>query len=478
MVFSSTLFLGLFLPLFLTLYYVVPNRWRSRMILLGSYCFYAWWRIDFVFLFAAVTYFAYWVSLRMEATENRLLKQRWLTFGVVLNLATLGYFKYFDFGVRSLNAALGEFGVAPLDAWSVILPIGISFYIFHTISYLIDIYRKDAPVPESFWDFAAFVALFPHLVAGPVLRYKNLAEQFAFRTYTWDKFNEGSVRFAVGFCKKVLIADSIAPLADIAFAHPNPTLAESWLGVLAYTAQLYFDFSGYSDMAIGLALMMGFRFLENFHHPYTSRSITEFWRRWHISLSNWLRDYLYIPLGGNRKGRVRTYINLFLTMLLGGLWHGANGTFVLWGAWHGTWLAVERWISEKRGLKGALTSPYPRLIALPFTSLLAIIGWVLFRAPDMKVAVDVYAGMLGFHGLSLRDLTSWQLQNFPLAMLLVAWVIIYVAPHAQKRLGGDESVVWAGRMHPALQAGLGVLFLIGVSKMIAQSFSPFLYFQF
>ena len=477
MVFSSSIFLSLFLPLFLTLYYLTPPSWRSRVILIGSYTFYAWWRVDFVVLFAGVTYFAYWVSLRMEATESVAIKQRWLAFGVTANLLTLGYFKYFDFGVRSLNAAMVQAGFAPFEVWAVILPIGISFYIFHTISYLIDIYRKDAPVPASFWDFAAFVALFPHLVAGPVLRYKNLAEQFASRTHTWEKFNEGAIRFAVGFCKKVLIADSIAPVADIAFTHPDPTFMESWLGVLAYTAQLYFDFSGYSDMAIGLALMMGFRFLENFRHPYISRSITEFWRRWHISLSNWLRDYLYIPLGGNRKGRRRTYINLFLTMLLGGLWHGANWTFILWGAWHGGWLAIERWIAEKRGLQGAV-SPYPRMIAMPLTLLLAMIGWVLFRAPDMEAARQVYRGMLGLHGFALSDTVAWQITPFQLAMLVIAWGVIYIAPLAQKRLGGDESQAWAGRMALPLQLALGGLFVIGISKMIAQSFSPFLYFQF
>lgn len=477
MVFSSTIFLSLFLPLFLSIYYLTPFRYRSRVILAGSYLFYGWWRIDFVALFAVVTFFAYWVSLRMEATDSIPHKQRWLTFGVVANLLTLGYFKYFDFGVRSLNAAFVEAGFMPFEAWAVILPIGISFYIFHTISYLIDIYRKDAPVAESFWDFAAFVALFPHLVAGPVLRYKNLAEQFHERTHTWAKFNEGAIRFAVGFSKKVLIADSIAPVADIAFTHSNPTFVESWIGVLAYTAQLYFDFSGYSDMAIGLALMMGFRFLENFRHPYISQSITEFWRRWHISLSNWLRDYLYIPLGGNRKGRVRTYINLFLTMLLGGLWHGANWTFILWGAWHGGWLAIERWIAEKRGIKGTL-SPYPKLIAMPFTLLLAMIGWVLFRAPDMSAALEVYSGMLGHHGFGISDEVAWQLQPFQLAMLMIAWAVIYTTPILQKRLGGEDSDVWAGRMALPLQLGLCVLLVIGISKMIAQSFSPFLYFQF
>ncbi|MBY0354626.1 MAG: MBOAT family protein [Rickettsiales bacterium] len=478
MVFSSSIFLSIFLPLFLCVYYLASASWRSRVILIGSYTFYAWWRVDFVALFAAVTYFAYAVSLRMEATDDIRLKQRWLTFGVIANLLTLGYFKYFNFGVQSFNILLAEFGIGPWQFAHVILPIGISFYVFHTISYLVDIYRKDAPLPRSFWDFAAFVALFPHLIAGPVLRYKNLAEQFAHRQHSWALFNEGAIRFALGFCKKVLIADSLAPLADVMFAQTHPTLVESWLGILAYTAQLYFDFSGYSDMAIGLALMMGFRFLENFRHPYLSRSITEFWRRWHISLSNWLRDYLYIPLGGNRKGRRRTYINLFLTMLLGGLWHGANITFVLWGAWHGFWLAFERWRSEKTGTNPAHVSPYPSVIALPLTALFVIIGWVLFRAPDIHVAMDLYAGLLGQHGYAIRDSVGWQVDNFERSMLLIGWLLMFVSPWMQQRLGGDDSVRWAGAMRWPLQTVVCLLFMMAICKMIAQSFSPFLYFQF
>ena len=303
MVFSSAIFLMLFLPLFLAIYYIVPWRFKSLVILLGSYAFYAWWRVDFVLLFGVVTFFSYFVSLKIVAANNDKLKKRWLTVGIVGDLGVLGYFKYANFGVDSLNTALISAGFEPFSIAHVILPIGISFYIFQAVSYLIDIYRGDADLADDFLDFAAFIALFPQLIAGPVLRYKDIAHQFHGRTHTWSKFNEGAVRFSMGFCKKVLIADTIAPVADMMFAVADPSFAESWLGILAYAAQLYFDFSGYSDMAVGLGLMMGFRFMENFNHPYISRSITEFWRRWHISLSSWLKDYLYVPLGGNRKGR-------------------------------------------------------------------------------------------------------------------------------------------------------------------------------
>lgn len=329
MVFSSNIFLFAFLPLFLLCYYLTPWRAKSGLILVFSYLFYAWWRPDFLGLLVGVTLVSYGFALAMGNTHDETRRYRLLTTGVTLNLLALGYFKYANFGIDSLNVALIGLGFQSIEFTHVLLPIGLSFYIFHAISYLVDIYRREAPPARNLIDFAAFIALFPHLVAGPVLRYHLLAEQFRSRTHSLDRFARGCVVFMIGFCKKVLIADSVSPLADAAFAAPLPTLADAWLGAVAYTIQLFFDFSGYTDMAIGLALMIGFVFPENFNDPYISRSITEFWKRWHMSLSNWLREYLYVSLGGNRKGLVRTYVNLFLTMLLGGLWHGANWTFVL-----------------------------------------------------------------------------------------------------------------------------------------------------
>jgi alginate O-acetyltransferase complex protein AlgI len=475
MVFSSPVFLMLFLPVFLVIYYILPWRAKSLVILLGSYAFYAWWRLDFLVLFFGATYWSYWTSLRMIKASTARLKKKWLTIGVVGNLSTLGYFKYANFGVDSFNTALQSFGMSPaITGWeAVILPIGISFYIFQAVSYLIDVYRGDAEVADSFLDFAAFIALFPQLIAGPVLRYKDIAHQFHERTHTWDKFNEGALRFFTGFCKKVLIADTLAVVADMMFALDAPTMAESWLGILAYSAQLYFDFSGYSDMAIGLGLMMGFYFPENFNHPYISRSITEFWRRWHISLSSWLKDYLYIPLGGNRKGVKRTYINLLLTMVLGGLWHGANWTFVLWGAWHGGILALERAFSGKS------SNPYPRLIALPLTFVMVMIGWVLFRATSVTAAFEMYAGMVGSNGYGLTHATLWQITPLHWVTLLAAYAIVFFAP---KLYGENHREVmepsWAAHLTKKRQLVFSLLMVIAVMKMVAQSFSPFLYFQF
>jgi alginate O-acetyltransferase complex protein AlgI len=471
MVFSTHLFLFVFLPLFLGLYYLIPFRHRSLLILLASYVFYGWWRPDFLGLFFGVTLLSYLAGLGVARARTRRAARLALGVGVVGNLAALAYFKYFNFGVDSLNAVFARVGLPTFSAWEVVLPIGLSFYIFQAISYVVDVYRQDAPPARNFWDLSAFIALFPQLIAGPVLRYKDLAHQFEARTHSFERFSEGALRFMVGFCKKVLIADGVAGLADRAFATPDPTAAEAWLGALAYTVQLYFDFSGYSDMAIGLGLMMGFRFMENFNHPYLSRSITEFWTRWHISLSSWLRDYLYIPLGGNRGGQSRTYVNLMLVMLLGGLWHGANWTFVVWGAWHGLFLAVERFLGARK-----LWAPLPAPVAVAKTMLIVIVGWVFFRATDVGAAWTTLQGMAGVNGFALGEAFSWTLTGLELATLALGLGLIYLAPWWRGLLWRLPEVRQGTlqRVHLLILP----LFVLGILRLSAQSFSPFLYFQF
>ena len=295
-----------------------------------------------------------------------------------------------------------------------------------------------------------------------------------------DQFSSGAYRFMLGFAKKVLIADSVAPLADSAFALENPTTADAWIGILAYTVQLYFDFSGYSDMAIGLGKMMGFKFIENFNNPYISRSITEFWQRWHISLSTWLRDYLYIPLGGNRKGKTRTYINLMLTMVLGGLWHGANWTFVLWGFWHGGIMAVERAIAGKNPRKGDQKSFYS-LAALPMlalTFLFVIIGWVLFRAESVSDAFNLYQAMFSVTGLlsgeGFSDVLTWQIEGLSIVTLIIGLFLIFAVPILELRTGFSVK----NSRHIAMQIFSLAIFILAVIKLTASSYSPFLYFQF
>ena len=366
MVFSSETFLFLFLPLFLALYYLTPFRYRSALILAGSWTFYGWWRIDFLGLLILTTLWTYLFGRLIAANLGTRRATLACALGTAGCLGVLGVFKYLNFFIDSFAALLGTDAAGLGIHWHLILPIGVSFYVFQSISYLVDVYRRDASATVNFFDFAAFISLFPQLVAGPILRFKDLEDQFRDRTHTAAKFADGMALFALGLAKKVLIADSLAPLADLAFSTPDPSALLAWLGALAYTLQLYFDFSGYSDMAIGLGLMMGFRFMQNFDTPYISASITEFWRRWHISLSVWLRDYLYIPLGGNRISERRTYINLMTVMVLGGLWHGANWTFVIWGFWHGGWLALERWMGW---------SMRPRTLArVGFTMLLVLLG--------------------------------------------------------------------------------------------------------
>ncbi|MGF1911725.1 membrane-bound O-acyltransferase family protein [Vibrio kasasachensis] len=391
--------------------------------------------------------------------------KRWLIIAVFGNLSTLAYFKYADFGINSLNSLLNSIDAAPLPLANVILPIGISFYIFQAISYVIDVYRKDVPVTERLVDFAAFIALFPQLIAGPVLRYKDIADQFSSREHNFKIFSEGVLLFMIGFAKKVLIADSVSSLADAGFALSEPSFIDAWLSALAYSIQLYFDFSGYSDMACGLGLMMGFRFVQNFNKPYVSLSITEFWRRWHISLSTWLRDYLYIPLGGSRGGSLLTYRNLLLTMLLGGLWHGANWTFVFWGALHGTALAIER-------LTGWATSTNKLLLRYSVTMLIVIVGWISFRAENMSQALGYYQVMFDLTQLSSISL---QLEMSARSLFFLIIGVAYILWENIDQRGKNFRLPVLQPLKPILIAGL---FGLAISKLIASAYSPFLYFQF
>ncbi len=472
MVFSSNVFLAVFLPVFLAVYYAVPTRWRSYVIAIASYLFYGWWRPDFVILMWISTVVDYTAGRRIIAARERGERGKsWLLTSLFVNLGLLAYFKYANFGIDTLNTLLGATGADPVRWTAVVLPVGISFYTFQTMSYTIDVYREKAPPVKSFRDFMCYVAMFPQLVAGPIVRYNSIAEQLHTREHSLAQFSEGCRRFMIGFCKKVLIADSVAPLVDAAFSLPEPTMADAWLGALAYTVQLYFDFSGYSDMAIGLGLMMGFRFMENFNHPYISRNITEFWQRWHISLSTWLRDYLYIPLGGNRHGERRTYVNLALVMLLGGLWHGANWTFIVWGAWHGSILALERRFTTKKG--GRRVAPR---MPIPVVMTLVILGWIVFRADDLGTAWAFYGAMVGLHGLGLSAAMAWQVTGWSLVMLGVGGVMVYVGPSWRRRL---EALTAPDRIRLARAELLFIpLFALALLRLGAQSYTPFLYFQF
>jgi len=465
MLFASGIFLYYFLPLFLAVYYLTPGRWRSWVISAFSYVFYGWWRPDFVLLM--------WASTALDFTCGKGIGRdraagrdgrRWVWVSCVGNLGALAYFKYANFGIDTLNTLLASYGRGSIPWTNVILPVGISFYTFQTLSYTVDVYRRHAQPVQSFRDFACYVSMFPQLVAGPIVRYRSVAEQLQQRTHTLAKFSAGVMMFQAGMVKKVLLADTFAVAADRAFgASQGLTMLEAWIGALAYTFQIYFDFSGYSDMAIGLGLMIGFRFPINFDRPYIARSVTEFWRRWHISLSSFLRDYLYIPLGGNRGSPLRTYFNLCLTMLLGGLWHGAAWTFIAWGAYQGFWLVLER-LSGKRSLYAFLPRPLETLV----TFVIVVFGWVLFRAASLPQALEYMATMVGLrsgpYGAVLAEFDHTQLLAF-----LVGPLVVYGFRTSQARVA-ELRTPWV--------VVVTLFFLLALVHLHRAAHVPFLYFQF
>ena len=472
MVFSSYAFLFAFLPAVLGLYYLCPPRWRNAFLVPVGCAFYSWWRPDFLALLLISLLVDFWCGQRIAATTGR-ARRGYLVLSLAVQLSLLGYFKYANFGIANLNALLTALGIGALEWPTVVLPIGISFYTFKTMSYTIDVYRGEVRAQRSLTNFACFLTLFPEFVAGPIVRYSVLADQLERREHHLERFALGVLGFQIGLAKKVLIADRVAPLADAAFGasaagEPLGTGA-AWIGLLAYACQIYFDFSGYSDMAIGLGRMLGFEFPINFDAPYRAQSITEFWRRWHITLSTWLRDYLYISLGGNRRGRARTYVNLAATMLLGGLWHGAAWNFVAWGAWHGGLLAAER-AAGKRAYWNAL----PAAARVAATFLLVLVGWVFFRAPTLAAAVEHLSCMVG---LASAPQASSGLLPTPsaLAALAVALALVFAAPTTQALLARPQP---SSAGLTALTAWAGVCFAAAMCQVLAQSYSPFLYFQF
>jgi len=461
MIFASPIFLFWFLPFVLLAYCALPRQARNLLLLITSYVFYGWWRFDFAVLMvisSLVDFFAAQYIERPTTTQRR--RKFALIASLTANLGLLAYFKYANFGIETLNALLEAAGHEPVRWMRVMLPVGISFYTFQTLSYTLDVYRGEVKATRDILAFSTFVALFPQLVAGPIVRYADIADQLKERTITFDSISRGAFLFIIGFEKKILLADIVAPLADRVFALSDPSTAEAWIGAFAYTLQLYFDFSGYSDMAIGLGLLIGFTFPINFDSPYKSESITEFWRRWHVSLSTWLRDYLYVPLGGNRMGPRRTYINLALTMLLGGLWHGANWTFIVWGAWHGGLLAFERAIGKR-----PLYSGLPKPIRIGFTFVLVILGWIVFRAESIESATTTWAALFG---ITERSGIRTHPNDLQWAVLGIGSILAFFAPTSQ-RLAQKPNFIWVL---------LALLFPVAILQLMFAHYSPFLYFQF
>ena len=462
MIFSSYSFLFLFLALVLLSYYSSAKSWRNAVLLFFSFIFYGWTRPDYCLLLAISIGLSHISAKKMMAASGR-KKKGWLTVGVAGNLGLLTYFKYSGMLTTWFSVLGNQFGVRPgsLPILDVALPIGISFYVFQAISYLVDVYRGEAKEARNFVAFATYIALFPQLIAGPIVRYRSIADQLNERVHSWDRFFVGSRFFAMGLIKKVMIADTLALGVPLAFGNPDPSTYESWLGVLSYSFQIYYDFSAYSDMAVGLGLFFGFNFPQNFNSPYKATSITDFWRRWHISLSSWLRDYLYLPLGGNRKGRRRTYVNLMIVMALGGLWHGASIVFLIWGLWHGSLLALERALPKKHPV---FRMPPP--LARAFVFLLVCVGWVPFRATSFQQMLIILKSMF-IPNFSVAEMLPVS-PEAPLTLILCAPFIFLCA---------NSWTLLKNRSTLAVTRDI-VAFWISIVVVLVYSGSPFLYFQF
>jgi alginate O-acetyltransferase complex protein AlgI len=468
MVFTTHIFVFYFLPVFLLVYFNLPFRWRNLWITGASYVFYGWWQPWFVCLMMFTTVMDFiWGKVITRPGATPVQRRLAVAACVATNLTFLGFFKYYMFSAETLNQLLAAVGAEPFRVLRVVLPIGISFYTFHSLTYIIDLYRGHARPAKSFTDFSAFVALFPDLVAGPIIRYKTLAAQLAFREHTLQRFASGITLFILGFGKKILLANTCGHVADAVFNAVNPCALDAWVGVLAYAFQIYFDFCGYSDMAVGLGRMLGFEFLKNFDAPYLAESITDLWRRWHISLSSVLRDYLYFPLGGNRLGPTRTYVNLLVVMLLGGLWHGAKWVFVLWGAYHGLLLAYERW----RG-KQSLYSNLPLGLRIAVTFLLMLFSWVLFRAENLRAALRYFGAMFGLAPVTSASALLAADIYAPRYLVVLAFCGVLAFQRVQAHDWSLKPQTW-----PRLML-LMPLFVFALLVMFSQAFNPFLYFQF
>ncbi|MBO6026400.1 MAG: MBOAT family protein [Bacteroidales bacterium] len=487
MVFSSSIFLFWFLPVFLGVYFLVDRRYKNAVALLASLLFYGFGSPKFLLVLLLSITIDYFLVRQINKNDDPKRRKLFLVFSIILNIGLLAYFKYANFFIDNFNALLSAFGSSPVRWTKVVLPIGISFFTFQKMSYSIDVYRKTSAPLKNIFDYALFIMLFPQLIAGPIVRYNEIADQITDRSAneTIDNKIFGFYRFVIGLSKKMLIANILAEYVDQVFALPTNQIGVStaWLGILAYTFQIYFDFSGYSDMAIGIGRMIGFKFPENFNNPYISRSVTEFWKRWHITLGSWMMDYLYIPLGGNRKGKGRTYLNLWIVFFLSGLWHGAAWTFVAWGAYHGLFICLDKLFKvrgERLEVRGAFRkrlSPLTSNLSVLFTFIIVMIGWVLFRSDTIDYAVRYVGVMFGANGALP---TLFVNSHFVFTLVIAAFFSFFGLTKAgdkaldfffNRKAYNTKQVVWVGLV-------MIVLLVLSASFILKGSFNPFIYFRF
>ena len=461
MLFSSIPFLYYFLPAVWIVYFLVPDRWKNAVLLLSSLVFYGWGEPKLLLLMVFTIVLFYLCGLAIGSAERKQRKKFWLAVSIVISVTLLGLFKYADFFISSVNAVTG----LSLPLLKLALPVGISFYTFQCLSYTIDVYRGQVPPQKNPISFGAYVALFPQLIAGPIVRYVDVARELEHRTHSWNDLALGLRRFLVGLGKKVILADNFALLMKLYRESGEPSVLFSWMYAIAFTLNIYFDFSGYSDMAIGLGRVFGFRFIENFNYPYLSKSVTEFWRRWHMSLGSWFRDYVYIPLGGNRVSRGRWVFNILAVWMLTGLWHGAAWNFVLWGLLFAVLLLIEKWVPALQKLPAVLRHGYVLLAV--------VLSFVLFNAESLAQAGSDIAAMFGFCGLPLTSMPAlYYLRSYGVLFLLGFVGCTPLVRNAAERINRTR----AGTvLEPVV---LILLLLVCTAYLVDGSFSPFLYFRF
>ena len=459
MVFSSIPFLYYFLPAVLAVYFLTPRKGKNAVLLLASLIFYGWGELRLLPLMVFTILLCYVCGLGIERSWKR--KKRWLLASIVISVGLLGVFKYADFFIGSLNTVTG----LKIPLLHLALPVGISFYTFQCLSYTIDVYRGSVPAQKNLINFGAYVALFPQLIAGPIVRYADIARELEHREHSWENAAVGLRRFLVGLGKKVILADNFALLIRLFRQSGDKSVLFYWMYAVAFTLNIYFDFSGYSDMAIGLGRVLGFHFVENFNYPYLSGSVTEFWRRWHISLGSWFRDYVYIPMGGSRVSRWRWVLNILTVWMLTGLWHGAAWNFVLWGLLFAALLLAEKWIPVLQRLPGVLRHGYVLLAV--------VLSFVLFNADSLAQAGQDFAGLFGFGSLSLTSAeTLYYLKSYAVLFVLGILGSTPVVKNAARRIDGTK----AGVVLEA--AAMLALLIVCTAYLVDGSFSPFLYFRF
>lgn len=476
MVFTSVLFLFVFLPVFLLLYFLVPNSRKNLVALIASLIFYMWGAPMFFWLLISLLVANFYMVKTMNQSDNRKLRRSLLIGSLIINLGVLAYFKYANFFVENVNAILGATGGIGITWVDVALPIGISFFTFQSITYTLDVYWKKHEPLDRIGDYLLYILLFPQLIAGPIIRFNTIADEIKDRrqNFTTDYKLSGLYIFVIGLAKKVLIANQVGEQVDIIFAQGDSlSTYASWVGIVAYSVQIYFDFSGYSDMAIGLGKIMGFNFPENFKNPYTAEGITDFWRKWHITLGAFMRDYLYIPLGGSRAiYEYRNYLNLVITFLLSGLWHGASWNFVIWGAWHGLFLTIERAFLAKWLKK------VPKVFRLAYTYLTVLIGWVFFRAETLPEAFNYLSTMFGKVNAEMVHPVDLGEEFYLFLAIGLVFAFITLSTFGKKLETFFFYTKYRTSQHIAMSLSALVVFVLSVSYVASSSFNPFIYFRF